>query len=190
MNEDHPLQGQSPYSASKIAADKLVESYHSAFGLPVITVRPFNTYGPRQSARAVIPTIITQVLAGKELLIGNLDSTRDFTYVDDTVDGFIASAIAKRGIGETFNLGTGEEIRIGALADKVMQIIGRQIPIRVEPERLRPGKSEVMRLLSDNHKARDVLKWQPRVDLDKGLEKTINWINVHLDRYRIGKYEF
>ena len=130
MDESHPLQGQSPYSASKIGADKLVESFYCAYGLPVVTVRPFNTFGPRQSGRAVIPAIITQALAGETIQLGNLDTTRDFTYVDDTVDGFLKAAETSQIEGQVFNLGTGQEIRVGELAEKIMQMVGRQVEVK------------------------------------------------------------
>jgi dTDP-glucose 4,6-dehydratase len=190
INEEHPLQGQSPYSASKIGADKLVESYFCAFSLPVIIVRPFNTFGPRQSARAVIPTIITQALVQDVIKLGNLNTTRDFTYVTDTVSGFIQAAVSDDGLGETFNLGTGREIRIGDLAQKVVEFIGRKVKIDIDGERLRPEKSEVLQLISDNKKARNVLKWTPRVSLEEGLHKTIDWISGHIDHYKVGRYEF
>lgn len=190
ISEDHPLQGQSPYSASKIGADKLAESFYCAYDLPVITVRPFNTYGPAQSARAVIPTIITQALTRDTIHLGNLDSTRDFTYVDDTVAGFIRAAESDAGLGEVFNLGTGEEIRIGDLANKVIAMVGREVKIDLEADRLRPEKSEVMRLISDNHRAREVLGWKPQISLDEGLKRTIHWIEENISQYRVGKYEF
>jgi NAD dependent epimerase/dehydratase len=190
INEAHPLMGQSPYSASKIGADKLAESFYCAYDLPVVTVRPFNTYGPRQSARAIIPTIITQVLAGDMLKLGNLESTRDFTYVDDTVDGFIKAAEADGVEGQTFNLGSGSEIRVGELAEKIMQLIGRHIKVIIEEGRMRPEKSEVMRLVSDNSQARASLNWTPQISLDLGLTRTVEWIRSHLDLYRVGKYEF
>ncbi len=190
INEGHPLQGQSPYSASKIAADKLAESYYCAFGLPVITVRPFNTFGPRQSARAVIPTIITQALVKDTIKLGNLDTTRDFTYVSDTVAGFLCAAQSKTGLGEVFNLGTGHEIRIGELAELVIRKVGRKVKIEVDKERLRPEKSEVLRLISDNTQAKEVIGWEPQVTFDAGIEKTINWIRDNLDHYKVGKYEF
>ena len=138
MDELHPLQGQSPYSASKIGADKLVESFYCAYSLPVVTVRPFNTFGPRQSARAVIPAIITQALGGELIRLGNLDTSRDFTYVDDTVDGFIKAAETPRIEGQVFNLGTGQEIRVGELAAKIMQMIGRQVEVQKDAVRVRP----------------------------------------------------
>jgi dTDP-glucose 4,6-dehydratase len=190
IDEAHPLQGQSPYSASKIGADKLAESFYCAYNLPVVTVRPFNTYGPRQSARAIIPTIITQVLGSNTLKLGNLESTRDFTYVDDTVDGFIKAAQTAGVEGQTFNLGTGTEIRVGELAEKIMQLAGRQVEIQVEALRMRPDKSEVMRLISDNSFARKALDWTPRVSLDVGLGRVIEWLRPRLDMYKVGKYEF
>lgn len=188
--ENHPLQGQSPYSASKIGADKLAESFYCSFNLPVITVRPFNTFGPRQSARAVIPTIITQALNCDEIRLGNLDTTRDFTYVSDTVAGFIKAAEVEQGLGQVFNLGTGEEIRIGDLANLVIQKVGRPVKLEVESQRLRPQQSEVLRLLSNNSLAKEVLGWQPLVSLDQGLDLTIAWIKNNLNLYRVGKYEF
>jgi len=190
IDEAHPLQGQSPYSASKIGADKLAESFYCAYNLPVITVRPFNTYGPRQSARAIIPTIITQVLGSNILKLGNLETTRDFTYVDDTVDGFIKAAQTVGVEGRTFNLGTGSEIRVGELAEKIMQIAGKQVEIQKDAVRLRPDKSEVLRLISDNLSARKALDWTPRVSLDDGLARVIEWLRPRLDRYAVGKYEF
>jgi dTDP-glucose 4,6-dehydratase len=190
IDERHPLQGQSPYSASKIGADKLVESFHLSFNLPVVTVRPFNTFGPRQSARAVIPTIITQALAGRDIKLGNLDTTRDFTFVDDTVDGFLKAAQADGAVGGTFNLGTGVEIRVGDLAEKIIAATGSQAHVQVDAQRLRPDKSEVLRLISDNSLAQEALGWSPRVSLDEGLGRTIAWIRDHLDMYKVGKYEF
>lgn len=190
ITEEHPLQGQSPYSASKIGADKLAESFYCAFGLPVITVRPFNTFGPRQSARAVIPTIITQALTLDTIQLGSLDTTRDFTYVSDTVSGFLCAARSEQGLGDMFNLGTGEEIRIGDLAEMVIRMVGRKVSIQVDSQRLRPQNSEVMRLISDNTHAREVIGWRPEVSFEQGLESTIAWISNHLDLYRIGKYEF
>lgn len=187
--EDHPLQGQSPYSASKIGADKLVESFYRSYGVKAVTVRPFNTYGPGQSARAVIPTIITQSLTQDVIRLGNLDSKRDFTYLTDTVDGFIKAAEAEGVDGETFNLGTGTEISIAELADHIIALIGKPVRIEIDSERLRPDKSEVMRLLSDNTKARTRLGWQPQVDFPTGLQQTIDWISAHLDLYRPGLYE-
>jgi len=190
IDEDHPLQGQSPYSASKIGADKMAESFYCAFQLPVVTVRPFNTYGPRQSARAVIPTIITQALALDEIHLGNLDTRRDFTYVSDTVRGFLCAAQAEQVEGETFNLGTGQEVTIRELLERILKIVGRDVRVRVDDQRLRPENSEVMRLLSNNEKARQRLHWQPEVSLEAGLEQTVEWIRQHQSLYRPGVYEF
>lgn len=190
INEKHPLQGQSPYSASKIGADKLVESFFCAYGLPVVTVRPFNTYGPRQSARAVIPTIITQALTGATIHLGNLDATRDFTYVSDTVDGFIKAGTAPDVEGQTINLGNGKETTIRDLARKVIQIIGGERKIEVDSQRLRPDGSEVMRLMADHDLAQEKLKWTPTISLEEGLNLTIRWIQENLGLYRIGTYEF
>ncbi len=189
IDESHPLQGQSPYSASKIGADKLVESFYCSYQVPVVTVRPFNTYGPRQSARAVIPTIITQALTNRTIRLGNLETIRDFTFVEDTVDGFMRAAVAGGVDGLTFNLGTGSEISIGSLTEKIVHKTGTQANIEIDAERLRPEKSEVLRLLSDNSLARQRLDWSPSVSLDDGLDKTIEWIKSHLDHYRIGTYE-
>jgi len=190
MNEEHPLQAQSPYSASKIAADKMVESYFKSFNVRAITVRPFNTYGPGQTARAVIPAIITQALTSDVILLGNLETRRDFTYISDTVDGFIKAAETEGIFGEVFNLGSGSEITIGDLAKAIIQLVGRPLAIKIDPNRLRPEKSEVMRLLSDNRKALKQLGWQPKVNFQVGLQQTISWIEQHLDLYRPGCYEF
>jgi len=190
MDETHPLQGQSPYSASKIGADKMAESFYCAYGLPVVTVRPFNTYGPRQSARAVIPALITQALTCDVVRVGNLETSRDFTYVSDTIDGFLCAARAANIEGKTFNLGTGSEVKIGSLVDKILSMIGSQAKVTVDELRLRPKDSEVYRLLSDNGLARNNLHWRPRTSLEQGLKETIAWIQEHLDLYRIGSYEF
>ncbi len=175
MTEEHPLRGQSPYSATKIGADKLAESFHLSFGLPVVTVRPFNTYGPRQSERAVIPTIIAQGMAGASLRLGNLKPTRDFTYVTDTVDGFVRAAESPQAIGAVVNLGTGTEVSIGEVAQRIMALLGRTAPVDADDARIRPAGSEVDRLCSDNSRARSLLDWQPRVSLDEGLGRTIEW---------------
>lgn len=190
IDESHPLQGQSPYSASKIGADKLAESFYCAYQLPVVTVRPFNTYGPRQSARAVIPAIITQALTCDLIHVGNMETTRDFTYVSDTVNGFLHAAQAKEVEGQTFNLGTGMEIKIGELAHRILSLVGSRAKITVDRARLRPKDSEVYRLISQNQRARETLGWQPEFDLECGLERTVRWIKDHLDQYRIGTYEF
>lgn len=190
INESHPLQGQSPYSASKIGADKLAESFYCAYGLPVVTVRPFNTFGPRQSARAVIPTIITQVLTQDVLHLGNQSTSRDFTYVKDTVRGMMKAAEAENVEGKVMNLGTGREIKIDELVQKIVHKINRPIKIEVDSRRLRPDRSEVLRLISDNMLARQLMGWQPEVSLDEGLDQTIAWIRDHLNLYRVGTYEF
>lgn len=189
IDEKHPLQGQSPYSASKIGADRLAESFYRSFDLPVVTLRPFNTYGPRQSARAVIPTIITQVLTAAQVRLGALSPRRDFTYVEDTVEGFLRTGQAAGIEGLEINIGAGDCIAIGDLANKIMTLAGRQLPIVCEQERLRPERSEVMRLHAAADRARDLLGWEPRVPLDEGLRRTIAWIRENLDRYRPGVYE-
>jgi NAD dependent epimerase/dehydratase len=190
IDEAHPLHAQSPYSATKIGADKLAESFYCSYDLPVVTVRPFNTYGPRQSARAVIPTIVTQALGNQTICLGNLDARRDFTYVEDTVNGFLCAATAQAVEGQTFNLGTGEEITIGDLAEKIICKAGSQARVALDPARLRPQASEVRRLQSDNSLARERLGWSPRLSLDEGLDRTISWIRENLAHYRIGIYEF
>ena len=180
ITEDHPLQGQSPYSATKIGADQLALSFHSSFGLPITILRPFNTYGPRQSARAVIPTIIIQILKGKkEISLGSTHPTRDLNYVEDTVDGFIKALVAPKIEGEVINLGSGFEISIGNLAHMIAELMGTKISIKESSERVRPTDSEVERLLADNQKAKELLKWSPKnsgeAGLRLGLIKTIEW---------------
>lgn len=189
IDEVHPLQGQSPYSASKIGADKVVESFYCSFALPVATLRPFNTYGPRQSARAVIPTIITQALICDEIRLGALEPMRDFTFVEDTVEGFLRMADAEEAIGQQINIGAGDCISIGALVDKVLRLVGRDLPVVTEEKRLRPAKSEVMRLHASNAQAHELLGWQPRVSLDEGLARTMEWIRENLGLYRPDVYE-
>jgi NAD dependent epimerase/dehydratase len=190
IREDHPLQGQSPYSASKIGADKLVESFFCAYELPVVTVRPFNAYGPRQSDRAVVPTIITQALTQEKILLGNLDARRDLTFVSDTVDGFIKAATTQGIEGEVFNLGTGSEVTILDLAEKIIAQVGGEVDIEVDPQRLRPDRSEVQRLMADSTKARRVLGWEPKVTLNEGLKQTIEWIRENIGKYQAGMYRF
>lgn len=190
IDEDHPLHGQSPYAASKIGADKLAESFYCSYNLPVVAVRPFNTYGPQQSGRAVIPTIITQALVNSTLRLGNLDTKRDFTFIDDTVNGFLCAAEASGVEGKTYNLGTGEAIRVGDLVDKIARKLNKTVETVVDPARLRPEGSEVMHLISDNRLAREHLRWRPAVSLDEGLDRTIEWIRDHLDLYQVGAYEF
>ncbi len=190
IDEAHPLQGQSPYSASKIGADKLVESFYCTYELPAVTVRPFNTFGPRQSARAVIPTIITQALTGPQIKLGSLDTLRDFTYVEDTAAGFVRAALAKGVEGGVFNLGTGREVTIGEVCDLIAGCVGHPVTILQDENRLRPQRSEVRRLLSNNKLAREKLGWQPQVDLEEGIERTIDWIGQHLELFKVGQYEF
>jgi dTDP-glucose 4,6-dehydratase len=188
IDEEHPLQGQSPYAASKIGADKLVESYVRSFDLPAVTVRPFNTYGPGQSARAVIPTIITQALSGGVVRLGALTPTRDLTYVADTVDGFLRAGSVVGVVGETINLGSGEEISIGALATRIIALIGKPVRLETDADRLRPARSVVMRLISDIRKAAALLGWRPTTSLDEGLARTIAWIRGELHRYKPAIY--
>jgi NDP-hexose 4,6-dehydratase len=193
IDEEHPLQAQSPYAASKIAADKLGESYHLSYGVPVATLRPFNTYGPRQSARAVIPTIVTQALAGGgDVALGALDPTRDFTFVTDTAAAFVAvgTAPSDRVVGEVLNAGSGQEVSIGELAAVVERLTGRGLSVRAESERLRPASSEVMRLISDSARLRERTGWTPSRSLEDGLAATIEWLRVpeNLARYRTESY--
>lgn len=189
INESHPLQGQSPYSASKIGADKIAESFFLSYNLPVVTLRPFNTYGPRQSTRAVIPTIITQALTQEVVRLGNLEARRDLTYVSDTVAGFLKAAATPGIEGETVNLGVGAEITIGELAEKIIRLVGRPVQIEIDAARLRPEKSEVQRLLSDNARAKEIMGWEPQVSFEEGLGRTIEWVREHLGLYRSEEYQ-
>ncbi|HBR18952.1 MAG: NAD-dependent dehydratase [Planctomycetes bacterium GWC2_45_44] len=185
IDEKHPMQGQSPYSASKIAADKMVESYYKSFDMPVVTVRPFNTYGPRQSARAFIPTVITQALTQKEIFMGSLDPVRDMTFVRDTAEGFIAVGLCDKVIGQVVNLGVGHGDTIGTMVKTILKILEKEnMPIRQDSSRVRPVKSEVMRLISDNTIAREVCSWRPMYDLEAGLQQTIDWIKKNLALYK------
>ena len=188
IDEAHPLQGQSPYSASKIGADKLAESFHAAYGMPVTTVRPFNTYGPRQSARAVIPAIISQALLSPEIRLGNLESTRDMTYVDDTVDGFLKVAASREAIGQAHNLGTGKDHSIRDIATRILRILGIEKPIVLDAVRVRPGASEVERLRSDPSRTHKLTGWAANVELDDGLARTIRWISVNADAFKANQY--
>ncbi|MFD9796120.1 GDP-mannose 4,6-dehydratase [Streptomyces sp. NPDC059070] len=189
IGEDHPLQPQSPYSASKIGADMMALSHWHAFELPVTVVRPFNTYGPRQSARAVIPTILAQLHSGsREIRLGSLTPTRDFTYVTDTARGFLAVAECDRALGEVVNLGSGREISIGDLAHALIEASGREARVVVDPARLRPSGSEVERLLSDNSRAREWAHWQPEVPLAEGLKRTSEWVAENLALFAPGRY--
>jgi NAD dependent epimerase/dehydratase len=190
IDEEHPLQGQSPYSASKIAADKMAEAYSRSFELPVVVVRPFNTYGPRQSDRAIVPTIVSQLLWGEDRLqLGSLHPTRDLNFVADTVAGFVAAAGSDRADGEVVNLGTGREVSIGDLAAMLMKIVGKDVPIATRDERKRPPASEVERLLADPGKARQLLGWESQVTLEDGLRQTVDWIRAHRDGFRPGEYK-
>ena len=188
MDENHVLQGQSPYSASKIAADKMAEAFHLSFGLPVAVIRPFNTYGPRQSSRAVIPTIITQALTGAEVRLGNLNSIRDFNYVADVIDGFIRMAECGEAIGQVINIGTGKEVSISQLVTVIAGLVGKNIRVVSEDERVRPGNSEVERLCAQNAKAREILQWSPQYTLDKGLAQMVEWVRGNVEQYRLGTY--
>jgi len=188
MDETHPLQAQSPYAASKIGADKLAESFHASFDLPVATVRPFNCFGPRQSSRAVIPTIIAQALRADRLTLGSLDPVRDFTFVTDTVDAFLFIAACDAAIGRVTNVGMGEGHAIGQVAEMVTDLVGRSLPIEQTSERKRPEKSEVMELVCDASRLHEMTPWRPRHDLREGLEITIQWIKEHLDDYRPSIY--
>lgn len=188
IDEAHPLQGQSPYSASKIGADKIAESFYRSFDVPVVTLRPFNTYGPRQSTRAVIPTIITQALMRDEVHLGSLEPERDFTYVADTVEGYLQVASAENVLGQEINLGNGQTIRIGDLVEKIFAMIGKKPRVVIDPERIRPGKSEVMKLRASNEKAHETIDWRPRIPLEEGLRLTIDWIATHLETYKSDTY--
>lgn len=188
IDEKHPMQGQSPYSASKIAADKFVESFISSYDLPVTTIRPFNTYGPRQSARAVIPTIISQVLSHEVLTLGSLSPTRDFTFVKDTVRGFIMLAENEGSIGEVFNVGSGQEISIGDIANKIISLTGKNIEISEDKDRVRPSKSEVYQLICDNTKSKKILSWEPKYSLEEGLEITIKWVQENINLFDTSRY--
>lgn len=189
IDEAHPLQAQSPYSASKIAADKLGESYYLSFDLPVVTVRPFNTYGPRQSSRAVIPTIVSQLLAGADTLhLGSVDPVRDLLYVDDTTRGFLRAGVVEQAIGQVINLGTGQGISIADLARVIMGIVGREVPIVHDAERVRPEASEVRVLVAKYELARQILGWEPQVTLAEGLRKVAESIGSNMVAYRVGSY--
>lgn len=189
IDEKHPYQGQSPYSATKIGADRLTESFYRSFNLPVSIVRPFNTYGPRQSARAVIPTIISQLLSGRdEVKLGSLTPTRDFNYVKDTAAGFIAIAESDKTVGEEINIATQQEISIGDLANEIISQINPNAKIICDEQRLRPEKSEVNRLLGCNEKIKRLTNWEPRYTFAQGIEETIEWIRNNLEHYKSDIY--
>ena len=188
IDEKHPLKGQSPYSASKIGGDKIAESFYCSFGLPVTTIRPFNTFGPRQSTRAVIPTIITQALTSNTVKLGSLNPVRDLSYVADTVQGFIKFAESKKTIGRTVNTGSGCGVTMGDLADLIIKRVNPKATIVCEKKRVRPEKSEIMQLLCDNRCAKDLAGWEPRYTLEDGLSLTINWMKEHIASYKAGLY--
>lgn len=189
IDEKHPLQGQSPYSASKIGADMMAESFYRSFDMPVAIIRPFNTYGPRQSARAVIPTIISQILSGsKKIKLGSLSPVRDLTFVSDTVRGFIKVAESDKSAGNVINIGSGKGVTIGELAEKIFELTGSELEIESDGTRVRPQKSEVMKLICDNKKASDLLGWKPEYTLEKGLLETIEFIKNNLGSYKPDQY--
>lgn len=188
IDEAHPLTAQSPYSASKIAADKMAEAFHLSFGLPVATIRPFNTFGPRQSARAVIPTIIDQAMNSHEIRLGNLAATRDFNFVADTVEGFLAVATAEAAVGRVLNIGSSSEISVEGVVREVLRLIGKELPVVQEPMRLRPENSEVDRLCAGNKLARELTGWTPRVSFAEGLQRTIDWVRQHPTLLQAGGY--
>ena len=189
ITESHPIEPQSPYAASKVGADKLMDSWHRSFGLPVVVLRPFNTYGPRQSARAVTPTIITQALAGNTVKLGSLDPRRDLTYVTDTVAGMVAAATSSDdAVGRTIQLGTGEAVSIGQILETVGELLGKRLIPELDEARVRPKHSEVQLLLSDPTLAKTVLGWTPKTSLTEGLSQTIEWISNNASRFRTGEY--
>lgn len=183
IDEEHPLQGQSPYSATKIAADQLALSYFCSFDLPVAIVRPFNCYGPRQSLRAIIPTVISQALQQDVIRVGSIWPKRDLTFVNDTVRGFLMAAESPSSVGQVVNIGSGREISIGDLIEKIKKLVGRNLDVVTDEDRVRPEKSEVGRLLANREKAQRLLGWQPEISLEEGLQRTITWVEKHLNRY-------
>jgi NAD dependent epimerase/dehydratase len=188
IDEKHPLNAQSPYAATKVGADQLALSYHRAYGTPVTVVRPFNTYGPRQSARAVVPTIITQALAGDAIRLGSLAPVRDLVFVKDTAAGFVAVADAAECVGKVTNLATGIGVSVAELVERVQHVVGRRLPVVETAERKRPEASEVFRLLGSARQARDLAGWAPATSLDDGLRETVGWLRDNLAAYRIGEY--
>ena len=188
ITESHPLRGQSPYAATKIGADALGESYHRSFGLPVAILRPFNTFGPRQSARAIIPTIISQALTRPTVKLGSLDPRRDLTYVKDTAAGFLAIAACDAAIGRVVNIGRGDDLTIGELVERIAALIGREIRVEADPARVRPAASEVGRLLAGTALAREMMGWTPKYTLDRALAETIDWVRDNLHLFRVDAY--
>jgi dTDP-glucose 4,6-dehydratase len=188
IDEKHPLRGQSPYAASKIASDKIAESYNLCYELPVAVLRPFNTFGPRQSARAVVPAIAVQALGREKISLGSLDTSRDLLYVKDTAAGFIAAARHDGAVGEVINIGTGGDVAVGELARLILSITGNELPIEQDPDRLRPPRSEIPRLVCNYSLAENLLEWEPRYSLEEGLESTVAWIKDHLEDYKAELY--
>jgi NAD dependent epimerase/dehydratase len=188
IDEQHPLHPQSPYAASKVGADKLFDSFHRSFGLRAVVLRPFNTFGPFQSARAIIPTIASQALAGGPVTLGSLHPRRDLTFVTDTAAGFIAAAQADAAVGETIQLGTGFDVSIGELVELIGDVLGRELEVVLDEQRVRPPDSEVLRLISSPALARELTGWTPAVELREGLARTVAWIEANLDRFRTDQY--
>ena len=188
IDENHPLRGQSPYAATKIGADALGESYHRAFDLPVTILRPFNTFGPRQSARAIIPTIISQALTKPSIRLGSLDPRRDLTYVKDTASGFLAISGADAAIGRVVNIGRGDDLTIGELVERIGRLIGREIVVETDPVRVRPAASEVGRLLAGTALAQELFGWAPKYSLDDALTETIDWVRENPGLFRVDRY--
>ena len=184
MDEDHPVNPQSPYAASKLAADLLALSFHQSYDLPVAVIRPFNIYGPRQSARAVIPSIITQALVKRAVNLGSVSPTRDLTFVTDSASGFIAFAECERTVGEVVNLGSGREVSVSQLIEIVSACLNKKIKVVKEKKRIRPEKSEVERLFSDSRKAKTLFGWDPKIDFEKGIKKTVSWMERNIDKYK------
>jgi len=184
IDEEHPLHPQSPYAATKVGADQLALSYQRSFGTPVVIARPFNTFGPRQSARAVIPTIVTQALSREVVELGTTETTRDFLYVDDTVAGIMDCGATESIEGEVINLGTGVEVPISEVVERVLRLLGREVPVTLDEDRLRPPDSEVERLVADTSKAKSLLGWEPEIELDEGLRRTIEWLAGSLGEYK------
>jgi len=184
MDEEHPVNPQSPYAASKLSADLLALSFYRSFDLPVGIIRPFNIYGPRQSARAVIPSIITQALLKGKISLGSVFPTRDLTFVKDSVEGFIDFAESEKTVGEVVNLGSNQELSINQIIALVSNCLGKKIEVKKDKERIRPEKSEVERLFSDSTKAKTLFGWNPKIDIEEGIRKTIGWIEKNIDRYK------
>jgi len=188
IDEKHPIQAQSPYAASKISADKLAESYFRSFSLPITTIRPFNTFGPRQSLRAIIPTIISQAIENEKIRLGNTKPRRDFLFVKDTIRGFIQLGKCDKALGKVVNIGRGTDISIEELVKKILSLMGKECKIEVEDRRIRPENSEVMQLLSDIRLAKKLFNWAPQYTLEEGLGETIEWYRKNLSRFKVGSY--